>query len=43
MKKLLILVFMLGMILFGESMSQTVARIRKDYNETNNYTKYHRR
>ena len=40
MKKLLILVFMLGMISFGESVSQTVARIRKDYNETNNYKNY---
>mgnify|MGYP000123515714 FL=1 len=40
MKKLLILIFMLGMISFGESVSQTVARIRKDYNETNNYKNY---
>jgi len=31
---------MLGMISFGESVSQTVARIRKDYNETNNYKNY---
>lgn len=40
MKKLLILIFVLGMISFGESVSQTVARIRKDYNETNNYKNY---
>ena len=40
MKKLLILIFMLGMLSFGESVSQTVARIRKDYNETNNYKNY---
>lgn len=40
MKKLLILIFMLGIISFGESVSQTVARIRKDYNETNNYKNY---
>ena len=40
MKKLLILIFMLGMISFGESVSQTVARIKKDYNETNNYKNY---
>lgn len=40
MKKLLILIFMLGIISFGESVSQTVARIRKDYNETNNYKGY---
>lgn len=40
MKKLLILVFMLGTILFGESVSQTVKKIKKDYNETNNYKDY---
>jgi hypothetical protein len=40
MKKILLLFFMISILSFARSVNETVAKIKKDYNETNSYKNY---